>query len=59
MEKILDCVSIGDTKYMDIKTFLSVVFDIEWLIGTCGHEERNYSFKEDDYMNKKRLSDFM
>lgn len=58
-EKILNWVSIGDTKYREIKKFLSVVFDIEWLLGTRRHEERNYSFKEDDYMNKKRLSDFM
>ena len=53
--EILDWVSIGDTKYREIRTSLSSEFDIGWLLESGGHENREYTFREDDCASKNPL----
>ena len=53
--EILEWVSIGDTKYREIRTSLSSEFDIGWLFESGCRENREYTFREDDFVSKNPL----
>ena len=54
-KEILEWVSIGDTKYREIRTSLSSEFDIGWLLESGVHGNREYTFREDDFVSKNPL----